>query len=68
MIIEITDKELTAIMAAGFTLTHSKEVRRGGIFVENICNSNSRRISFYEAVDVLYGFIDKVLKENNNDK
>jgi len=64
MIIEITDKEFTAIMAAAYTLRNSREAKHAANFVESIHNPNSRRISFYEAVNVLYGLIDRVLEEN----
>lgn len=63
MLVEIKEKELTAIMAAAFVLRKSREAKNGGTFVENIHEIDTcRRISFYEASGVLDEFIDGVLE------
>lgn len=60
MKIEISDKELTAIKAAAHCLLYSREAKRGGIYVENIHDENSRQISFNEAIEVIYNLLDSV--------
>lgn len=61
MKIELSEKEITAIMAAEFTLRKSREIKSGGTYVEDIHDmENCRRISFYEAEQVLCELIDKI--------
>ena len=61
-VVAMSDKELTAIMAAAYTLRLSKEARRGGRFLENLSDiENCRKIHFAEAIEVVYDFIARVL-------
>ncbi len=67
MKVDISEKELTAIMAAEFTLRKSREVKNGGIYVENVHDiEHCRRIAFYEADAVLNNFIDILLNKKEN--
>ncbi len=63
MKVDISEKELPAIMAAEFTLRKSREVKNGGTYVENVHDlEHCRRIAFNEAVVVLNSFIDRMLR------
>lgn len=65
--VEISEKELVALMASAFALRNSKELKHGGMYVENFYDENSRRISFQEALDVLYNFIDRILEGSDEE-
>lgn len=59
-LVEMSEKEFTAIEAALFTLVRSRQVKSGGTYVENVHNfENCRRISFNESVEVLDEFLDR---------
>lgn len=64
MKVEMSEKELAAIMSASFCLRKSRETKSGGTYVSNIRDiENCIKIPFYEAVGVLDDFIEKASKE-----
>ena len=61
MNVELSEKEITAVLAAEFALRNSKELKRGGTYVYDIFDNNSRRIPFGEAEAVLLDLIERIL-------
>lgn len=60
--IDLSEKEITAIMASHFVLRKSREIKYDGEYVENIRDyQNSRKISFSEANEILFELLDKII-------
>lgn len=51
--VEITDRQLAAILAADYCLRRSRQAQCKGLFIENIRDEKSRRITFTDAIEVL---------------
>lgn len=58
-VVEITEKELLAIRAVTYGCNTNKRLQ-GASFVSGIGTENEEMITFYEAINVVDSFIDKV--------
>lgn len=59
--IEISDRQLAAILAADYCLRRSRQAQCRGLFIENIRDEKSRRITFTDAIEVLDELLDDIV-------
>lgn len=64
MNVEITEKDIDALLASQYVLIRSKQLKCDGRFIENIHNAeNSRQIRFTEAYEVIERLLVRIFEE-----
>lgn len=63
---EITHRELLAIKAVNFGCSMNRKFNSSGTYITDVHDiENAERISFCEAVEVVFGLIDRLEAEDN---